>query len=164
MFIVECEINVRGVRFKLVRFALAVRRVGFDFGAANGVLLLACLRFGSWQVVPEGTATMRSTQARGRNYEPEENDGHRGRRQVSLAGAGRIYGSPAPVFLTWGHERESALERLNDVFRIGAQGQAFRDFLEAGRKQGKSEAEIVEKWEGCERAVVQQMRGGLPWS
>ena len=49
----------------MVRFALAVRRGGFDFGAANGVLLLACLRFGSWQVVPEGTATMRSTQARG---------------------------------------------------------------------------------------------------
>ena len=56
------------------------------------------------------------------------------------------------------------MERLNDVFRIGAQGQAFRDFLEAGRKQGKSEAEIVKEWKGCERAVVQQMRGGLPWS
>ena len=138
----------------MVRFALAVRRGGFDFGAANGVLLLACLLFGSWQVVPEKTATMRSTQARGRNYEPEENDGHRGRRQVSLAGAGRIFGSPAPVFLTWGHEWESALERLVDVFRIGVRGQAFRDFLEAGRKQGRSEAEIVEKWKGCERAVV----------
>ena len=34
----------------MVCFALAVRRGGFDFGAANGVLLLACLRFGSWQV------------------------------------------------------------------------------------------------------------------
>jgi hypothetical protein len=68
------------------------------------------------------------------------------------------------VFLTWGHERESAVERLRDVFRIGVRGQALRDFLEAGRKQGKSEAEIVRKWKGCERAVVQQMRGGLPWS
>jgi hypothetical protein len=68
------------------------------------------------------------------------------------------------VFLTWGYERESALVRLGDVFRIGVRGQAFRDFLEAGRKQGKSEAEIVEEWKGCERAVVQQMRGGLPWS
>jgi hypothetical protein len=68
------------------------------------------------------------------------------------------------MFLTWGHERESALARLVDVFRIGVRGQAFRDFLEAGRKQGKSEAEIVEEWKGCERAVVQQMRGGLPWS
>ena len=117
-------------------------------------MLLACLRFGSWQVVPEGTATMRSIQARGRNYEPEENDGHRGRRQVSLAGAGRIYGSPAPVFLTWGHERESVLERLNDVFRIGVRGQAFRDFVEAGRKQGMTEAETVRAWQACERAVM----------
>jgi hypothetical protein len=64
-----------------------------------------------------------------------------------------IYGSPAPVCLTWGHERESALARLEDVFRIGVRGQAFRDFVEAGRKQGKSEAEIVEEWKGCERAV-----------
>jgi hypothetical protein len=68
------------------------------------------------------------------------------------------------VFLTWGHERESALARLVDVFRIGAQGQAYRDFLEAGRKQGISEAEIMEEWKACEAAVVQQMRGGLPWS
>ena len=85
-------------------------------------------------------------------------------RPYLVAAVGGIYGSPAPVYLTWGHERESALARLVDVFRIGIRGQAFRDFLEAGRKQGKSEAEIVEKWEGCERAVVQQMRGGLPWS
>jgi hypothetical protein len=56
------------------------------------------------------------------------------------------------------------LEQLVDVFRIGVRGPAFRDFLEAGRKQGKSEAEIVEEWKGCERAVVQQMGGGLPWS
>jgi hypothetical protein len=69
-----------------------------------------------------------------------------------VARAGRIFGSPAPVFLTWGHERESALERLRDVFRIGVQGQAFRDFVEAGRKQGMTEAEIVEEWKGCEQA------------
>ena len=85
-------------------------------------------------------------------------------RPYLVAAVGGIYGSPAPVFLTWGHEQESALARLVDVFRIGVRGQAFRDFLEAGRKQGKSEAEIVEEWKGCERAVVQQMRGGLPWS
>jgi hypothetical protein len=85
-------------------------------------------------------------------------------RPYLVAEVGGIFGSPAPVFLTWGHERESAVARLGDVFRIGAHGQAFRDFLEAGRKQGKSEPEIVEEWKGCERAVVQQMRGGLPWS
>jgi hypothetical protein len=68
------------------------------------------------------------------------------------------------VFLTWGHERESASARLRDVFRIGVRGRAFRDFLETGRKQGISAVEIVRKWKECERAVVPQMRGGLPWS
>jgi hypothetical protein len=81
-----------------------------------------------------------------------------------VARVGSIVGSPAPVYLTWGHERESALARLRDVFRIGAHGQAFRDFGDAGRKQGKSEAEVVREWRECERAVVQPMRGGLPWS
>jgi hypothetical protein len=81
-----------------------------------------------------------------------------------VASVGSLVGSPAPVFLTWGHGQESALERLRDVFRVGVRGQAFRDFVEAGHRQGKSEAEIVRKWKGCERAVVQQMRGGLLWS
>jgi hypothetical protein len=85
-------------------------------------------------------------------------------RPYLVAAVGGIYGSPAPVFLTWGYERESALERLRDVFRIGVQGQAFRDFVEAGRKQGIRDVEIVRAWQACERAVVQQMRGGLPWS
>jgi hypothetical protein len=85
-------------------------------------------------------------------------------RPYLVAAVGGIYGSPAPVFLTWGYEGASALSRLGDVFHIGVRGQAFRNFLEAGRKQGKSEAEIMEEWKGCERAVVQQMRGGLPWS
>jgi hypothetical protein len=67
-----------------------------------------------------------------------------------VAQIGGIYGSPAPVFLTWGHERESALERLGDVFRIGVRGQAFRDFLEAGRKLGMSEVEVVGAWQACE--------------
>jgi len=85
-------------------------------------------------------------------------------RPYLVARASGIYGSPAPVYMTWGHVRESALERLRDVFRIGVRGRAFRDFLGAGREQGKREAEIVEEWKGCARAVVQQMRGGLPWS
>jgi hypothetical protein len=86
-------------------------------------------------------------------HEAEMND-----RPYLVAAVGGIYGSPAPVFLTWGHERESALARLRDVFRIGVQGQAFRNFLEAGRKQGKSEAEIVEEWKGCEQAVAWEAR------
>ena len=75
-------------------------------------------------------------------------------RPYLVAEAGGIFGSPAPVFLTWGHERESARDRLRDVLRIGVRGQAFRDFVEAGRKEGKSEAEIVRQWKECERAVA----------
>jgi hypothetical protein len=56
--------------------------------------------------------------------------------------------------LTWGHERESALARVRDVLRIGVRGQAFRDFLEAGRKQGMTEAESLRKWKECEQAVM----------
>jgi hypothetical protein len=65
-----------------------------------------------------------------------------------------IFGSPAPVFLTWGRERQSALARLMDVFRIGVRGQAFRDFVEGGRRLGKGDAEIVAEWRACEQAVV----------
>jgi hypothetical protein len=77
-------------------------------------------------------------------------------RPYIVAAVGGIYGSPAPLFLTWGHGRESALARFVDVFRIGVRGQAFRDFLEAGRKQGKSDVEIVEEWKGCGQAVLGQ--------
>jgi hypothetical protein len=48
-------------------------------------------------------------------------------RPYLVAAVGCIHGSPVPVFLTWGDERESALARLVDVFRIGVQGQAFRE-------------------------------------
>jgi hypothetical protein len=43
-------------------------------------------------------------------------------RPYLVAAVGGIYGSPAPVFLTWGHGWESALPRLVDVFRIGVRG------------------------------------------
>jgi hypothetical protein len=76
-------------------------------------------------------------------------------RPYLVAAVGGIYGSPAPVFLTWGHERESALERLKDVFRIGVCGRAFRGFVEAGRKQGMTEAEIVRNWNECEQAAIE---------
>jgi hypothetical protein len=68
------------------------------------------------------------------------------------------------VFLTWGHERESALERLVDVFRIGVRGQAFRDFGEAGRKQGIGDVEIVRKWKECEQAVAREARLTTPYN
>lgn len=71
-----------------------------------------------------------------------------------VARVGSIAGSPAPVYLTWGHERSSALARLEDVFRIGVRGQVFQDFVEAGRRDGRTEAEIVQAWQACEQAVV----------
>jgi len=74
-------------------------------------------------------------------------------RPYLVARLGSVYGSPAPVFLTWGHERESALARLDDVFRIGVKGRAFRDFVEARRRLGKKEADIVKEWRDFEQAV-----------
>ena len=76
-----------------------------------------------------------------------------------VATAGTVFGPPAAELLTRPHERESALERLRDVFRIGVCGWAFRDFVEAGRKQGKSEAEIMEEWKGCERVAMWGVNG-----
>lgn len=74
-------------------------------------------------------------------------------RPYLVARVGSVMGSPAPVFLTWGHERESALARLRDVFRIGPRGQAFRDFVEVARRSGRTEAEIPREWQGWEKAV-----------
>jgi hypothetical protein len=75
-------------------------------------------------------------------------------RTYLVAEIGTIFGSPAPVFLTWGHEQESAMEWLRDVFRIGVCGWAFRGFVEAGRKQAMTEAEIVRNWNECEQSVM----------
>jgi hypothetical protein len=71
-----------------------------------------------------------------------------------IAAVGGVLGSPAPMWLTLGHQRESALGRLQDVFKIGDQGQAFRDFTETGRRLGKSDAEIVAEWREYEQLVV----------
>jgi hypothetical protein len=71
-----------------------------------------------------------------------------------VAKVGTIFGSPAAELLTYPNERKSALERLKGVFRIGAQGQAYRAFVEARRKQGNSEAEIVREWRDAKAAVM----------
>lgn len=71
-----------------------------------------------------------------------------------VASVSGIFGSPAPLFLTWPHEKESAIERLRDVFRVGVRGQVFRDFVEVGREGGKCGDEIVADWMACEMAVV----------
>ena len=56
--------------------------------------------------------------------------------------------------LVWGHEHESALERLADVFRIGVRGQVFRDYLKSGRQRGMTEAEIMTEWRAFEKATA----------
>ena len=71
-----------------------------------------------------------------------------------VATVGTVFGPPAAELLARPHERESPLARLRDVFKIGAHGQAFRDFVDAGRKQGKSEAEVVREWRECEQVAV----------
>jgi hypothetical protein len=71
-----------------------------------------------------------------------------------VAKVSTVLGPLAAELLTYPHHRESALARLMDVFRIGVRGQAFRDFLEASRRLGKGDAEIVAQWRVCEQAVV----------
>ena len=75
-------------------------------------------------------------------------------RPYLVARIGDIMGGPAPIWLTLPREKQSALARLRDVFRIGVRGQAFRDFVESGRKQGRGEADILKHWKGWEEAVA----------
>jgi hypothetical protein len=71
-----------------------------------------------------------------------------------VAGVNHIMGSPAPIFMTWPNEKESALERLRDVFRIGVQGCVFKDFAQIGLKVGRSQEEILTEWQASERAAM----------
>jgi len=71
-----------------------------------------------------------------------------------VAKVNSIMGSPAPTLLTLPNEEESALARLRDVFKLGVQGQVFKDFAEQGRTLGRSVQEITEDWRDCERAVM----------
>jgi hypothetical protein len=71
-----------------------------------------------------------------------------------VARVGGVFASPAPVLLTHPQEYESALGRLRDVFRVGVRGRTFRDFVDYGRKQGKTEAEIVAEWRDCEQKAM----------
>ena len=82
-------------------------------------------------------------------------------RPYLVAGIGNILASPAPVWLTLPKEKESALARLGDVFRIGVRGRAFRDFVELGRKRGRGEAAILGEWKASEQAVAWETAGGL---
>jgi hypothetical protein len=71
-----------------------------------------------------------------------------------VARMGDIMGSPAPIWLTFSKERESALARLGDVFKIGVRGQAFRDFVESGHTKGRIEDESLKQWRAWEQAVA----------
>jgi hypothetical protein len=54
---------------------------------------------------------------------------------------------------------------LFDQFRIGEDGQSYKDFLESRRKQGKAEADIRADWLACEQAVLSERfrpAGGNP--
>lgn len=75
-------------------------------------------------------------------------------RPYVVARIGEVFGGPAAVWLTLPKERESALARLADVFRIGVQGQVFRDFRQHGCKEGKSEADILCEWKSMEGSVA----------
>jgi hypothetical protein len=79
-----------------------------------------------------------------------------------VARIGDILGSPVAIWLNFPKEKESALERLKDVFRLGNRGQAFRDFVESARKQGAVEADIRAQWMALEAAVAWETRGERP--
>jgi len=83
-------------------------------------------------------------------------------RPYLVARIGDILGSPAAVWLNFPKERESALARLRDVFRIGNRGRAFQDFVELGRKQGRGEAAILKEWKASEQAVAWEIGGKRP--
>jgi hypothetical protein len=71
-----------------------------------------------------------------------------------VASLNHIMGSPAPIFMTWPNEKESALERLRDVFRVGVQGCVFKDFAQIGLKVGRSQHQILTEWQASEMAVM----------
>jgi hypothetical protein len=93
-------------------------------------------------------------------------DAEMGEKPYLLARVGQIFGSPAPILLLRPHEqRESAFFRLFDQFRIGENGQCYRDFVEFGRKQGKAGPDIRAEWLACEQAVLSERfrpAGGNP--
>lgn len=81
-----------------------------------------------------------------------------------VATVGDIMASPAAIWLTYPHVRESAVDRLYDVFRIGTQGQIFKDLLEYRRKAGWTQEQLYAEWDACEGAVLRELEYGRePW-
>jgi hypothetical protein len=78
-----------------------------------------------------------------------------------VARAGSIMGSPAPIYLTLPNQVESALARLRDVFKIGVQGQVFKDFAEKVRTLGRNEQEVMGEWRDCQNAAMQSKNSGM---
>jgi len=85
-------------------------------------------------------------------------------RPYMVAFVGGIMASPAPIWLTDPYVRESALARLYDVFRVGKQGQVFKDLLECGLKARRTPEKIHTEWDACERSVLREIEyGKTPW-
>ena len=71
-----------------------------------------------------------------------------------IACVGKIMASPAAIWVTYPHARESALARLYDVFRIGTQGQVYKDLAEGAAKSRRSPETLLCEWQDCKRAVL----------
>ena len=74
-----------------------------------------------------------------------------------IAAVGSIMASPAAIWLTYPHARESALARLCDVFRIGTQGQIYKDLLDGGAEAGRTPEKVRVEWRACEAAVLREI-------
>ena len=80
----------------------------------------------------------------------------------TVASVGSIMASPAAIWLTDPHVRESALARLYDVFRIGTQGQIYKDLLESGVEAGRTPEKIRAEWDVCEGTVLREIEFQIP--
>ena len=74
-------------------------------------------------------------------------------RPYIVAGVGDILASPAAIWLLHEATRESALERLWDVFRIGKQGAAYQALHERRIRCGKKPEDVQAEWDACQNAV-----------
>jgi hypothetical protein len=85
---------------------------------------------------------------------------HHGRmnhRPYIVAGVGDILASPAAIWLHGESTRESALARLQDVFRIGKQGAAYQELYERRTERGQDSEDIQVEWDACQNAVYAEV-------
>ncbi len=77
-----------------------------------------------------------------------------------VASVGSIMASPAAIWLTDPHVRAQHLARLYDVFRIGTQGQIYKDLLDCGIEAGRNPEKIRADWDACEGTVLREIEYG----